>query len=168
MHEIYNYSLEQLDNLESSSITLKEFNADVAWELGMLARKKALTEFPKKAIVINISLISGQVLFHTVTNSGTAIDNDEWVARKKRTVFRFGKSSFYLGQKLRIKNKPLEEANFISSIDYATHGGSVPIRIDSFDGVIGALTISGLAQEEDHLLAIGILEELKSQQLSHA
>ena len=55
--------------------------------------------------------------------------------------------------------KSLEEANFISSIDYATHGGSIPLRLINFDGIIGALTISGLAQEEDHLFAIEVVKQ---------
>ncbi|RCK65413.1 hypothetical protein Cantr_01157 [Candida viswanathii] len=133
-HEIYTYTLDQLDNLERN-----------------------LESTPGKAILINITLSSGHVLFQTAVGKGTTIDNDKWVQRKVNTVLRFGKSSFYIGQKLRIKDKPIEQANFVSEIDYATHGGSVPLKLANFDSIIGALTISGLAQEEDHLFAIEIL-----------
>lgn len=161
MADIYQESLKQLDDREISTV-LSSFGVDVAWEIGTLARKKALEEYPLKAIVIDISLPSGQVLFHTATKSDATIDNDEWVARKKRTAFRFGKSSFYVGQKLRQKNKTIEEAMFVSSKDYATHGGSVPIRVKNVGSVVAALTISGLAQEEDHLFAIDILSKVAS------
>lgn len=161
MTDIYKYSLEQLDELEGDSIRMDKFDSEVCWKLGSIARKLSLEKHPKKAVVIDITLASGQVLFHATTNDGTSLDNDQWIARKKRAVLRFGKSSFYIGQKLRIKDKSMEEALFISSVDYASHGGSVPIRVKGFDGVLGALTISGLAQEEDHLLAIEVLTKVR-------
>lgn len=157
MSDIYKYSLGQLDKLEGDELRLNKFNSDVCWKLGSIARDLSLERYPDKAVVIDISLASGQVLFHSVTNDGTSLDNDQWIARKKRAVLRFGKSSFYIGQKLRIKGQPMEEALFVSPIDYASHGGSVPIRVIGVDGVLGTLTISGLAQEEDHLLAIEVL-----------
>jgi uncharacterized protein (UPF0303 family) len=74
---------------------------------------------------------------------------------------RYAKSSFYLGQKLRIRNKSLEDVLSSSAVDYSILGGSVPIRIKNFDGVIGVLSICGLAQEEDHLLAIEVLQSFR-------
>ncbi|CUM64844.1 uncharacterized protein PRCAT00002459001 [Priceomyces carsonii] len=158
--KIYSYSLEDLEKIED--IKLERFDTENAWNLGTEARNLAMSRYPNKSVVIDISLPSGQVLFHTVINSGTALDNDEWVNRKKRTVFRFGRSSFYMGQKLRLKGKSIEDALFISAVDYATHGGSVAIRNEGLDIIVGALTVSGLAQEEDHLLAIDILKEFKA------
>ncbi|ABN68037.1 predicted protein [Scheffersomyces stipitis CBS 6054] len=157
-HEIYSYTLEQLDELEGSKITLPEFNTEIAWKIGSYAREQSLVKFPNKAIVIDIQLASGQVLFHTSTGAGATVDNDKWVERKVNVVNRFGKSSFFVGQKLRIKKKPIEEAFLISSLEFATHGGCVPIRIKNLDSVVGTLTISGLAQEEDHLFALQVLE----------
>lgn len=162
MSDIYKYSLEELDKLEGDEIRLDKFDSAVCWKLGSIARDLSIERYPKKAVVIDISLASGQVLFHSVTNDGTSLDNDQWIARKKRTVLRFGKSSFYIGQKLRIKKLPMEDALFVSPIDYASHGGSVPIRVKGIDGVIGTLTISGLAQEEDHLLAIEVLSKIST------
>ncbi|KAK6460335.1 hypothetical protein DFJ63DRAFT_248979 [Scheffersomyces coipomensis] len=156
--ELYTYSLDQLDQLEGSEITLSKFNADVAWEIGTYARNVGLEKYPTRAILIDIRLASGQVLFHSATTSGATIDNEKWVDRKINVVNRWGKSSFYIGQKLRIKNVPIEEALFVPVFDYATHGGSVPIRLTNLDSVIGTLTISGLAQEEDHLLALETLK----------
>ncbi|CAD1810924.1 hypothetical protein FOB58_001966 [Candida parapsilosis] len=157
-HEIYNKSLEDLSALEDQH-KLKSFDSEVAWELGSLGRQLCQELYPNKGVVIDITLTSGQTLFHSAVSSGTASDNDNWVKRKYNTVFRFGKSSFYIGQKLRQKGKTIEEAMFVSSKDYASHGGSVPLRVESNEFVIGALTISGLAQEEDHLLALDILQQ---------
>ncbi|KAK6879026.1 UPF0303 protein [Candida tropicalis] len=157
VHEIFSYSLDQLDNLEKN-LEFQTFNSETAWNLGSCARKLANEKYPGKSILINITLSDGHVLFQTAVGKGTTIDNDKWVQRKINTVLRFGKSSFYIGQKLRIKEKSIEDANFVSSFDYASHGGSVPLKLVNFDSIIGALTISGLAQEEDHLFAIEILE----------
>lgn len=160
-HEIYSASLEELSALEEKH-TLKSFNSEVAWELGSLGRQLCQQSHPNKGVVIDITLTNGQTLFHSAVSSGTALDNGNWVKRKYNTVFRFGKSSFYIGQKLRQKGKSIEEAMFVSSKEYASHGGSVPLRVESNEFPIGALTISGLAQEEDHLLALDILEKFTS------
>jgi uncharacterized protein (UPF0303 family) len=153
--------LEAIEQEEVSAGTLKEFNLETAWELGMLARDTVRRVYPTESVVIDITLISGQVLFHTVVGAKCTIDNDEWVRRKRLTVFRFGTSSWYMGQKLQLKGKTVKDGLFVSEADYACHGGSVPIRISSFNGVVGALTISGLAQKQDHDLAIQVLELFK-------
>lgn len=157
---IFQYSLPELEKLED--VVLPLFSTDLAWEIGTYTRKLALEKFPDRAIAIDISLSSGQVLFHTYTKSGGSADNEEWINKKKRVVIRMHKSSFWLGQKLRVKGVPLEEAFLISSQEFASHGGSVPIRIAGFDGVVGALTISGLSQDQDHLLAIEVLNHFKA------
>lgn len=162
MSDIFQLSLPELEKLEKDeSLILPEFNNELAWELGCFARKLALEKYPNKAVVIDIALANGHVLFHSATKSGTALDNDIWVERKKKTVQRIGVSSFFVGQKLRVKKLSMEEAMFMSSIEYASHGGCVPIKVKSFDHLIGTLTISGLAQDQDHLLALEILREFK-------
>lgn len=159
------FTLEQLDLLEGDDIVLPYFNSDIAWEIGTLAREWA--QEISKPIMIDVTLANDQIVFHSPSKQGTMYDNDAWVVRKKKTALRFGKSSFYVGRKLVGKEKAAghalgtEKAYFIDSLEYATHGGSVPIRASNYDGLYGALTISGLAQEEDHLFAIKVLKEIK-------
>ena len=45
-HEIYSYSLEDLDKLEQD-LKFPKFNADIAWQLGSLARSLALKNILK-------------------------------------------------------------------------------------------------------------------------
>lgn len=159
------YLLDQLDRLEGKEIELPYFNSDVAWEIGTLARE--LAQELSKPILIDVTLANNQVLFHSPSKRGTVYDNDAWVERKKKTVLRFGKSSFYMGRKLVGKEKAAgcqlgtEKTYFIDSLEFATHGGSVPIKAANYDGIYGALTISGLAQEEDHMFALKVLREIK-------
>ncbi|CAK9442174.1 uncharacterized protein LODBEIA_P59170 [Lodderomyces beijingensis] len=162
VHKIYSCSLDELEHRENS-LQFEKFDSNIAWDLGVFARNSAQSKYPGKPLVIDITLTGGHTLFRTALSRGTKADNDEWIRRKQNTVFRFGHSSFYIGQKLRLKNKTIEEGLYVSSKDYAAHGGSVPLRLKSFDGIIGALTISGLAQEEDHLLCLEILESFLSE-----
>ncbi|SCU82903.1 LANO_0B07800g1_1 [Lachancea nothofagi CBS 11611] len=152
-------SLEDLKAFESRSC-LPRFDYEIAFNLGCKLRQWGVEAFPSKAMVIDISLANGQCLFHTTTNSGTALDNDIWVARKKRTVIRFGCSSYFMGQKLKVKKiAKMEDAFYIDSKEYAVHGGSVPIHVEGVDSMVAILTVSGLKQEEDHVFAITGIKE---------
>jgi uncharacterized protein (UPF0303 family) len=94
-------------------------------------------------------------LFH-LSLKGTFADNDEWVKRKVRLVYRFGHSSFYMGQLLKSKGKTIEQSYLIPESEYAPHGGCFPI-INKDTGVVGTVTVSGLPQEEDHKLVVEAL-----------
>jgi len=96
-------------------------------------------------------------LFH-VSLVGTSVDNDEWVKRKARLVYRFGHSSFYMEQFLKSKGKNIEEAYLISEKDYAPHGGCFPVIVKG-TGVIGTITVSGLVQEQDHNLVVQAIRD---------
>ncbi|SCU88033.1 LAMI_0D08482g1_1 [Lachancea mirantina] len=149
--------LEELERQEKKH-PLPTFDFEVAFALGCFVRENAIRLFPDKAIVIDISLPSGQCLFHTTTNHGTALDNDLWVQRKRNTVFRFGHSSLFMGRKMSSKKaKTMEEAFYISHENYAVHGGAIPLFVEAIDAVVACLTVSGLKQEEDHTLAMATL-----------
>ncbi|SCV01920.1 LAME_0G19372g1_1 [Lachancea meyersii CBS 8951] len=152
-------SVDELKALEKQS-RLPRFDYNIAFEFGCKLRQWAISTFPSKAMVIDISLPSGQCLFHTTTNKDTALDNDIWVSRKKKTAIRFGCSSYVMGQKLKAKkmNKP-EDAFFIDSKEYAVHGGSVPLYVEGIDSMGAVLTVSGLKQEEDHAFALQAISE---------
>ena len=91
-------------------------------------------------------------LFHA-SLKGASADNDEWVKRKVRLVYRFGHSSFYMGQQLKSKGKSIEQSYLLSESEYAPHGGCFPVIVKG-TGVVGTVTVSGLPQEEDHKLVV--------------
>jgi uncharacterized protein (UPF0303 family) len=84
---------------------------------------------------------------------GTTPDNVEWVRRKSNVVARFYSSSYAVGIKEKIKGETICESQGLPLADYATHGGSFPLRVASA-GVVGSVTVSGLPMRQDHELVI--------------
>lgn len=134
---------------EEQELQFTRFNEEVAWKLGgqlvEMARNRNLP------VTIDITHGTHQ-LFHAALR-GTSPDNDEWVKRKVRLVYRFGHSSFYIGQLLKSKGKSIEQSYLVSESEYAPHGGCFPIIIKD-TGIVGTVTVSGLPQEEDHKLVV--------------
>jgi uncharacterized protein (UPF0303 family) len=139
---------------EEQELQFSKFNEVTAWQIGSQLVERSVLE----GLPVTIDIMRGDhQLFHAGL-PGTSADNDEWVKRKIRLVYRFGHSSFYIGQLLKSKGKRIEEAYLISESDFAPHGGCFPIILKD-SGVIGTITISGLTQEEDHKLVVQTIRD---------
>ncbi len=162
----YEQQLFEIEKQEAELI-FPHFTADDAWTLGLALRERLL-RVTDKPVVINISLAnSNQLLFHSVTRSGTQPDNDMWVARKRKTVLRWGVSSWYMhikmgGDEVKFRDK---YALGDRAGEYAIHGGGVPVRVQGVEGVVAVVVVSGLKQEEDHMVVIEhmyrLIQEMK-------
>jgi len=135
---------------QERKLVFRRLDNDDAWRLGCqlvdLARDRDL------AITIDIRRGSQQ-LFHAAM-PGTSADNDAWVERKARVVQRFGASSYLVGLRSVAKGAPFAvRRDDLPAHLYAAAGGSFPIRVTGV-GVVGAVTVSGLAQEDDHALVV--------------
>ena len=139
---------------EESELQFSGFNEDTAWEIGNALMQRAVAE--KLSVTIDITRDEHQV-FHA-SRPGTSADNDEWVKRKTRLVYRIGHSSFYMGQLLKSMGKSLEEVFSSPESVYAPHGGGFPIRVKG-TSVVGTITISGLTQEDDHRLVTAAIRD---------
>lgn len=137
---------------EEDELQFKRFDEDVAWKLG--CQLVELANGRNLSVAVDITRGTHQ-LFHASLR-GTSPDNDEWIKRKVRLVYRFGHSSFYMGQFLRSIGRTIEQTYLIPESEYAPHGGCFPIIIKGV-GVIGTVTVSGLPQEEDHNLVVEAL-----------
>jgi uncharacterized protein (UPF0303 family) len=145
--------LEQLLQ-EERELQFTSFDEVTAWQIGSQLVERAQNE----GLPIAIDITRGiHQLFHASLR-GTSADNDEWIKRKVRLVYRFEHSSFYIGQLLKSKGKSLTEAYFISETDYAPFGGSFPVMVKGA-GMVGTITVSGLPQEEDHRLVVQAIRE---------
>ncbi len=144
---------------EERELQFEKFNEETAWQLGGGLVEKCARE----GLPVTIDIMRGEhQLFHASLR-GTSADNDEWVKRKVRLVYRFGHSSFYIGQLLKSKGKSIEEMFLIPESQYAPHGGCFPIIVKG-TGMVGAITISGLPQEEDHRLVVQAIRDYLSKE----
>ena len=135
--------------LQERELVLPRLDAEIAWKLGAYLR--ALADERRLAVTIDIRRF-GQPLFYAAMD-GTTPDNVEWVRRKSNVVARFYRSSYAVGIKEKIKGESICESQGLPLADYATHGGSFPLRVAGA-GVVGSVTVSGLPMREDHELVI--------------
>jgi len=78
------------------------------------------------------------------------------VRRKRNTVELQARSSYAVGLALGAEGSTLQDKMGLPLRDYASHGGSFPLR--SRSGLLwGAVTVSGLPQREDHELVAAVL-----------
>jgi uncharacterized protein (UPF0303 family) len=132
------------------------FDEGTAWDLGQRMRTAAVTR--RLPLVIDIRH-KGRPLFYTAL-AGTDADNPEWVRRKANTVLRFHRSSYRFGRELLAKVGSLrpDPDRALADADYAFHGGGFPIHVTG-TGVIGAVTVSGIPQRDDHGFVVEMICE---------
>jgi uncharacterized protein (UPF0303 family) len=140
--------LEQIARQEAE-LELPRLDAETAFALGSRIRALALER--GLGIVVEVRRF-GQPLFYAALE-GTTPDHPEWVRRKANVVARFYCSSYAVGIRERAKGQTLAEGQGLPLADYATHGGSFPLRVKGA-GVVGAVTVSGLPMRADHELAV--------------
>jgi uncharacterized protein (UPF0303 family) len=144
---------------EEQELQFTKFNEITAWKIGSYFVEKCVRD----GLAVTIDIMRGEHQVFHASLPGTSSDNDEWVKRKVRLVYRFGHSSFYMGQFLKSLGKRIEEVYLLSESLYAPHGGCFPIIVKG-TGVIGTITVSGLPQEEDHKLAVQTIREFLMQE----
>ena len=140
---------------QERELVFPEFDEEMAWKLGSRLREVAsIRRFP---VAIEIKRF-GQPLFYSAL-AGSTPDNVEWVRRKGNLVARFHRSSYAIGLALKEAKSTLADTYELSSVDYAAHGGSFPLKVGGA-GIIGSVTVSGLPQRADHQLVVEVLCDL--------
>lgn len=147
----------QIDG-EEQALTLRGFDADDAWWLGCHLRERAAQAGAPIAIDIQRA---GTTLFQTLLPGATR-DNLNWTRRKIAIALRFERSSYALNLWFQTRDNMFERFG-LDRATYMDAGGAVPIRIHG-TGVIGAVAISGLAQDVDHQYAVDALAALQAHQ----
>ena len=139
---------------EESRLVLPMFDEATALALGTILVDLARAE--NLPVVINIRT-ADRTLFHAGL-PGSAPLNDAWARRKSNVALMFQKSSLLVGTMLREKGARLADEG-LSELDYADHGGAVPIRVVGV-GMVAVVTVSGLPQRDDHALVVRGLDAL--------
>jgi uncharacterized protein (UPF0303 family) len=130
--------------LQEERLRFPSFDAGVAWQLGVALKQAA--EARGAAVAIDISTHAQPLFFHAM--AGTTPDNPEWVRRKRNVTLRFFRSSYAIGLELKRDGRTLDSKYGLGA-DFMAHGGSFPLWIAG-STCIGAVTVSGLPQREDH------------------
>jgi uncharacterized protein (UPF0303 family) len=138
--------------VQESTLQFPRFDSDLAWALGVRLRDLAVGR--QHAVVIDVRRFNQQLFYCAL--AGTTGDNPDWVRRKSNTVARFLRSSYAVGLGLELKQSNITEKYALAATDYVTHGGSFPIAVAGA-GVLGSVTVSGLAQRADHELVVEAL-----------
>lgn len=142
---------------EEAELVFSEFSHDTAFRLGIALYEEA----KNRNVSVTIDIRRGKhILFH-LAMEGTTPNNDRWVERKSNTVQFLHKSSYRTGRENALQGETLASRQYLDSAKYAEHGGSFPLTIRGV-GVIGAVTVSGLPQKDDHELVVGVLRKFIS------
>lgn len=142
---------------ELLEIQLPRFDASVAWKIGAFIHEQA--DAAGKQIACEVSR-PGQQLFYFAMPQ-IAPDSEAWIRRKRNVVERFHKSSLLMRLLADKQERPLLERYALAPSDYSASGGAVPIVVRG-SGCLGAVTVSGMTQFEDHALGIKALREVLS------
>jgi uncharacterized protein (UPF0303 family) len=149
--------------LQEQRLQFGSFDSRTAWEVGLAL--KAAGEARQAPIVVDIRLFSLRLLSFALP--GSAPDNFDWVRRKRNVVWRFHRSSYAIGRKLAAEDKTLQDLGALPERDYTAHGGSFPILLKG-TGCVGAVTVSGLPQREDHRMVVDALAQVLGRDLGDA
>jgi uncharacterized protein (UPF0303 family) len=130
--------------LQEERLRFASFDEAAAWRLGSAMREKALAA--KLPFVIDIRTGTRPLFYAALP--GSVPENADWVRRKVNTLYRFEAATYRVGLEHKLSGKAFDQTRGINPIDFAPAGGGFPIRIGSV--VIGAVTVSGVPQRDDH------------------
>jgi uncharacterized protein (UPF0303 family) len=139
---------------QERQLVLAEFNESIAFELGMIVRERAVAE--RMPIVCDIRTWDRRLFYFAMP--GSTSDNPDWARRKSNTVQRLLRSSYRAVLQSGITDEMFPAYRNLPVADFALSGGSFPITVRGA-GVIGAMTVSGLPQRDDHSLVVAALCE---------
>jgi uncharacterized protein (UPF0303 family) len=129
---------------QEARLVFPAFSEEDAFQIGSALKARADAE--NVPIVIDISLWDRRLFYFA--RPGSSSDNEDWVRRKFNLARRVHKSSYRAGRELAAAGLTLKDRN-LAEADYAAHGGAFPVRLNNA-GAVGAVTVSGLPQRDDH------------------
>ncbi|MET0693792.1 MAG: heme-degrading domain-containing protein [Propionibacteriaceae bacterium] len=132
-----------------ADLVFASFEPADAWRLGTLMVERALRE--QAPVIIDISR-PRMVLFRSAL-AGTTEENEAWLDRKSRTVFRYETSTALLAARFEAQGVDIWTAPWFDSDTFTAAGGSFPVRVRGV-GVVAAVTVSGLSSDDDHTFAV--------------
>lgn len=145
----------QIMQEQQKELVFDKFTYDTAWELGNLLVERAREKnYP---VALSITFNKQRRFYYAFP--GSAPTNDHFIARKENLVYECYKSSYEMALAAELDT----EHDFLdfwglNSSEFVLAGGCFPITVKGM-GVLGTVTCSGLAQEDDHAFVVSVLRE---------
>lgn len=145
----------QIMQEQQKELVFDEFTHDTAWELGCLLAERAR----EKKLPVALSITFNKQRRFYCALPGSAPTNDRFIARKENMVYECFKSSYEMTLAAALDTEH-DFMDFwgLDSSKFVLAGGSFPISVKKM-GVLGTITCSGLAQEDDHAFVVSVLRE---------
>jgi uncharacterized protein (UPF0303 family) len=134
---------------QEQGLVFAEFNEAVAFEIGSALRERALREH--LGIVADVRTWDRPLFYMALP--GTTGDNPNWVRRKTNVVQRMMKSSYRVVLEKNFEGDAFPPMRGLDNMDFVLAGGGFPVRVKGA-GIIGAITVSGLHQRDDHSIVV--------------
>jgi uncharacterized protein (UPF0303 family) len=144
----------ELIKLQEELLVFEAFDQQTAWALGSSIRGLALAQ--QWPIIIDVRFGDTPVFYAAMNGSSPA--NSDWARRKRNLVNKLEISSYAIN----LHSESGFDAIKVMALDprdHAAAGGCVPIRVKGA-GMIGTVTVSGLAQRDDHKVVIDAMAQL--------
>ena len=137
---------------QEKALVFAEFDEAVAFRIGSALRDTALAG--GLGIVADVRTWERPLFYMAMP--GTTGDNPHWVRRKANLVQRVAKSSYRVVLEKTWEGDTFPPRRAFDDREMALAGGSFPIRVKGA-GMIGAVTVSGLHERDDHRLVVEAL-----------
>ena len=136
--------------LQHSQLRFTSLSHEDALALGMdLAARAEERNWP-----LAVSVFLGDQHVFRYACPGTSSENDDWIERKRKTVYHFHEPSFLVGQRFIYQGKDFFYETGLSE-EFAAHGGGFPLFVG--DTFVGAVVASGVPQQDDHAIVVEAL-----------
>jgi len=126
-----------------------EFDEAIAFKIGSAIRSAAITA--GQGIVADVRTWEKPLFYMALP--GTTGDNPNWVRRKTNVVRTLGKSSYRVVLEKTFDGDFFPPRRGLDNMDVVLAGGGFPVRVKGA-GLIGAITVSGLHERDDHRLVV--------------
>lgn len=137
---------------QEQGLVFPAFDEHAAFAIGASIRERAMRE--SLGLVADVRLWDRPLFYCAMP--GTTGDNPNWVRRKANTVQRLLKSTYRLVLEDGGKDRLFPPGRALPAEDFVMAGGGFPIRVKGI-GVVGAVTVSGLHERDDHEVAVAAI-----------
>lgn len=137
---------------QEETLVFPAFDEAVAFKIGVAIRKRALAD--NLPIIVDIRLWDRPLFYAAMPGSNAS--NPDWARRKINVVKRYLKSTYRMVLEQQRPDRTFKIGEGLDIVDYVLAGGGFPVTVKGA-GVIGAITVSGLPERQDHGVVVDAL-----------